>query len=1105
MRLINSKYYDCLETEFTKKEINGFENLSLLNDLNDLERLVGLINDLFNDLNLRHFVTDTKTHGDFINKNIKCGDFYTSLKDSYIYFDMDKLFFSKLDVKKIVISKEIYYENYYKLTNTDFYINVSKDLNDKFIECFKYYLENDLKDLNYDNLIHLVIMVKNGGNEFKEMLKHSCNENIFDRWTILDTGSTDNTIENINEILKNKKGKLYQEPFINFRDSRNRSIELAGNNCKFILILDDTYFIKGDLRKILNDIRSDQYGDSYSLFIKDDYSKYASNRIIKSNSNLRYINKIHEVITDKNNKNILLPEHLCYIFDLKNDNMNTRTKDRLNLDLKLLYEEVEDDKNNPRSYYYLGQTYNLLNDFENSFKNYMKRTEFKNSGFHQELVDSYINSVIIGKYKLNMEWDFIKELLNEGYGLDNSRPEFPFYLGLHYYENNNNFAAFQWFKKAFEIGFPTHCQFNLRPIISYVHIPKLIAELAYGLNEYELGLQACELFLLNRNELKDPFVEEYNPLIESWYLIYLKLVKLKKNIKPIIPDKKILCIVADGGFSQWSGSSIIKNGVGGSETWVIETASSISRLYSNYFQVIVFCNCENEEKYKNVNYYKLERYPEFISEYYVDTCIISRFSEYLPLTYKGYSENVYLICHDLTPSGNFIVTNPKLKKIFCLSEFHVDYMKQIYTQKNIQDLLVPQYYGVSHKNMNVKKPENRVNFIYSSFANRGLLQVLEMWNDIHSLNSNSHLYIYCDLNNKWLNDNYQELVKKIKDLLNVLLKQDLNIHLMGWVSKEELSKAMAMSHIWLYPCTFLETFCLTALECALYKVLPITNGIGSLQNTASRGIIIEGDVNSMIWREKVLKVIKQYFDDPMTFDRNINDNYEWALNLTWDNQTKLLVDKFIIPNRIEYKNMFNWTNNIPDNSIEDFSEIIDIFNNRFLLQNDKIQILEIGSWSGTSICALVKNIKNSFGTSIDMWENYEENENISYVKDLQVKESVLQNMKLYDIEDRIKLIQGDSKEQLFYLIKQNKSYDLIYVDGSHLLVDVIVDLHLSWNLLKSNGIMIIDDYLFNLDKLEYNDKYITETIKYSVDKFLKEKQGQYKLLKMNYRVFLQKI
>ena len=46
-------------------------------------------------------------------------------------------------------------------------------------------------------------MVKNGGPQFEQMLLD--NMPFFDRWTILDTGSTDTTIETIHKVLVGKK------------------------------------------------------------------------------------------------------------------------------------------------------------------------------------------------------------------------------------------------------------------------------------------------------------------------------------------------------------------------------------------------------------------------------------------------------------------------------------------------------------------------------------------------------------------------------------------------------------------------------------------------------------------------------------------------------------------------------------------------------------------------------------------------------------------------------------------------------------------------------------------------------------------------------------
>ena len=47
-------------------------------------------------------------------------------------------------------------------------------------------------------ILELVMIVKNSGEILRDCLKH--NKQFIDYWTILDTGSTDNTIDIINEF-----------------------------------------------------------------------------------------------------------------------------------------------------------------------------------------------------------------------------------------------------------------------------------------------------------------------------------------------------------------------------------------------------------------------------------------------------------------------------------------------------------------------------------------------------------------------------------------------------------------------------------------------------------------------------------------------------------------------------------------------------------------------------------------------------------------------------------------------------------------------------------------------------------------------------------------
>jgi hypothetical protein len=369
---INGIDYNVNDGEFAKIPHEQYQNLVIRESVGKFERIISLINEIGN-LNMENLIVYNTTHGGFIpincsssfqkvfaldtrqdhadnaadnvkNRKIKNITFAQDIQpmpnQTLIYSETDAV----LDMDFIKENKPVIltaysdflirsgiYNTAFKVTNSNLVLYIPESLSSAFNAEFSYFI-NKAGELEYDNLNHLCIMVKNGGPQFEQMLLD--NIPLFDRWTILDTGSTDETIDIINRVLVGKKkGALYQEPFINFKESRNRCLDLAGDSCKFITMLDDTYVIQGDLRGFLNEVRGDQMSTSFTMYINSDDTTYGSNRVIKSQSGLRYIHRIHEVITDKNNVNIVIPREASFIEDRRFDYMEKRTMDRKQLDL----------------------------------------------------------------------------------------------------------------------------------------------------------------------------------------------------------------------------------------------------------------------------------------------------------------------------------------------------------------------------------------------------------------------------------------------------------------------------------------------------------------------------------------------------------------------------------------------------------------------------------------------------------------------------------------------------------------------------------------------------------------------------------------------------
>jgi hypothetical protein len=307
----------------------------------------------------------------------------------------------------------------------------------------------------------------------------------------------------------------------------------------------------------------------------------------------------------------------------------------------------------------------------------------------------------------------------------------------------------------------------------------------------------------------------------------------------------------------------------------------------------------------------------------------------------------------------------------------------------------------------------------------------------------------------------------------------------------------------------METFCLTALEAALTKTLVITNNLAALQNTVGhRGVIIKGEPMDSEWQETALSKIKKYLDPENKLVKNelIERNYEWASKLSWQNQATKLLDEHILHEKLEYKGMYNWTNDLPFGHKKYFLEAIDYFNNTYAkFKNDTIKVLEVGTYTGISLINIIKTIPNSIGVGIDKWTNYIEGDGLNKVEmldnmdELEIESSFYKNVAVEGLENRITGIKGDSYEVLFEMMKENKMFDFIYIDGSHLSFDCYSDLLISWRLLARGGLLAIDDYLYNAEGAVVDSPFE------GINHFLKKHQHEVNILHKGYRVFLIKV
>ncbi len=338
------------------------------------------------------------------------------------------------------------------------------------------------------------------------------------------------------------------------------------------------------------------------------------------------------------------------------------------------------------------------------------------------------------------------------------------------------------------------------------------------------------------------------------------------------------------------------------------------------------------------------------------------------------------------------------------------------------------------------------------------------------------------------------------DLLLEEQKEYVTNH--GWVTKEVLRNHWMKAGIWLYPCTFKETFCITALEAAASKTLAISTDLAALNDTiGDRGILIPGDPGSNEWQTTAIEKIVYLLSEEGEKEKKelIEKNWEWANTHDWWNLADKMIDTYIgrAEDVLDESGMLNWTDNTPSGSKAIFENILENFRNK------KCRILEVGTYTGTSVIAMLKYLEDAHATVIDLWEDYGENELLEHIVENKVEESFYNNINTAGVSNRIKTIKGDSKDVLFSMIKAENDfkYNFIYIDGSHKCLDCYSDIILSWELLVPGGILGLDDYLWDGDNIKNKS---LDRPHHAIKHFMERYKEDFTVLHIKYRVFLQK-
>ncbi len=323
----------------------------------------------------------------------------------------------------------------------------------------------------------------------------------------------------------------------------------------------------------------------------------------------------------------------------------------------------------------------------------------------------------------------------------------------------------------------------------------------------------------------------------------------------------------------WAPPSLNTTGIGGSETAVIQIAKRFAR---DGWRVDVYNEPDYMEgEYEGVGYWGLNRLGgDERADVFVSWRNPGAFG--LPI-----DRQVSLLwCHDLNSGpGARDGFKEDWSCVLGVSNWHAAYLRQVYDL--VRTEWVPNGIELDRFEAKVKKVPFRC--VYASSQDRGLLDLLRLWPAIVAVEPSAELHVAYGWENfdKWIAMGNGQLAE-LKAAILPLLDQK-GVVWRGRLPQDELAKLYQESYAWLYPTTFLEVSCISAMEAMAGGAVPVTSAAGALPETVGEGgLIVTGNPYTAAWKLFWLQCAKAALLAPETRVPLLKKGKERAKRMTWD-------------------------------------------------------------------------------------------------------------------------------------------------------------------------------------------------------------------------------
>jgi len=318
-------------------------------------------------------------------------------------------------------------------------------------------------------------------------------KDIISYYVIVDTGSTDGTPDFIKNWMDqhNIPGELHHHDWVNFGHNRNQALEYAyqSNQADWLLIIDADEEL---IIKTPNFHQHIQPGTHYCLEKHYGNLRYSLTNLIDiQNTKWQWQGVVHEYLENVSGNNTKQYIKDAWIICHPGEGARSRNitdQQKFLNDVQLLETELKNNPNDPRSQFYLAQSYRDAGEYDKAYTNYLLRANME--GWVEE---TFVAQYYAGKIAiwLNKPYSEILECLLKAYEMRPERGAEPLYQLAAYCRNKDwHTQAYMFASLGSKIHYPNDSLFVEYDIYEW----KIYDELsiaAYWTSRYQESKSAC--------------------------------------------------------------------------------------------------------------------------------------------------------------------------------------------------------------------------------------------------------------------------------------------------------------------------------------------------------------------------------------------------------------------------------------------------------------------------------------------------------------------------------------------------------------------------------------------------------------------------------------